>query len=150
MSKTLTEIRTAFLVARKERNADVSSFLSTIIGEIEAGAKMIDGEKVVVEESVIAILKSFEKKNTEFANVMIEKALAVPEKVLHERDLILSFLPKQLEDGEIHMILLRSGAEKNMGALMKYLKENYAGRYDGKQASRLVKEILDGPVFQQF
>lgn len=144
MSETLTEIRIQFLDSRKARDTETSAFLSTIIGEIESGMKMIDGVKTVSEEDVVKILKSFEKKNAEFL-------AAVPgnEKSLKEKAIIESFLPKQLADHELHMILLRyypKDGEWSMGAMMKFLKDNYAGQYDGKTASQEVKKILDvGP-----
>ena len=31
---------------------------------------------------------------------------------------------------------------KDMGAVMSWLKDNLAGRYDGKMASTLVRELL--------
>ena len=33
---------------------------------------------------------------------------------------------------------------KIMGVIMKWLKDNYAGKYDGKMASKIVGELLNG------
>jgi uncharacterized protein YqeY len=137
MSDTLTLIRSKFLESRKARDTETSAFLSTIIGEIESNAKMIDGVKVVTEEGTVKVLKSFEKKVVEFLLVVPENA-----KSLREREIIESFLPKQLSETEILDILEKSGTEKVMGSLMKYLKDNYAGSYDGKTASKVVKGMI--------
>jgi uncharacterized protein YqeY len=137
MSDTLTKIRTHFLDSRKARDTETSAFLSTIIGEIESNAKMVDGIKVVTEEDVVKVLKSFEKKTIEFLLVVPENAKSLKEKAIIE-----SFLPKQLNEQEILDILEKSGTEKVMGSLMKYLKDHYAGQYDGKTASKVVKGML--------
>jgi uncharacterized protein YqeY len=139
MSETLTKLRIEFLDRRKARDTETAAFLSTIIGEIESNAKMVDGMKVVTEEDVVKVLKSFEKKTVEFLNIVPDSA-----KSLKEKEIIESFLPKQLTEQEILDIITQSGTDKNMGAMMKYLKDNYAGTYDGKTASKVVKEIVSG------
>ena len=51
------------------------------------------------------------------------------------------FLPKMMSENEIKNAIQASGSN-NIGGIMKYLKENYNGLYDGKIASKLIKEIL--------
>jgi len=33
-------------------------------------------------------------------------------------------------------------SNKNIGSIMKFLKENYAGKYDGQEASKIAKERI--------
>jgi uncharacterized protein YqeY len=56
-----------------------------------------------------------------------------------------TFLPKQLSGEEIGAIVTQLRAADpalNMGGVMKVLKEKYAGQYDGKVASDLVKKMF--------
>lgn len=55
-----------------------------------------------------------------------------------------AFLPKQLSAEEIGAIvadLRASDPSMNMGGVMKILKERYAGQYDGRVASDIVKKL---------
>jgi len=56
-----------------------------------------------------------------------------------------AFLPKQLSADELSKIvsdLRAADAGLNMGGVMKLLKERYAGQYDGRTASDLVKKAF--------
>ena len=59
-----------------------------------------------------------------------------------------AFLPKQLSpdevDAAINDVIAKSGADciKDMGKVMGFLKENYAGRMDFSRVSGSVKERL--------
>ena len=59
--------------------------------------------------------------------------------------LVLSrYLPVPLSDDELSSaikIMIDAG-NTNVGAIMKALKEQYGGRYDGKKASELAKTLL--------
>lgn len=55
-----------------------------------------------------------------------------------------AFLPKQLSAEEIGVIvadLRATDPSMNMGGVMKVLKERYAGQYDGRVASDIVKKL---------
>ncbi len=61
-----------------------------------------------------------------------------------ERAILARYLPSQLEDGELANLVrswLTEG-QNSMGAVMTRLKERYAGQYDGKRASEIVRTIL--------
>lgn len=67
-----------------------------------------------------------------------------------ELEILQTWLPKQLSQAElaevIGKIITATGAvgNRDMGKVMKELSANYAGRYDGKEASTLVREMLSG------
>lgn len=136
----LETIKADFIEARKARDAVRVSFLSTLIGEIESAAIIINGSKMVPEEIVIATLKSFEKKSNEF--------MAIPnvdgetlKKVIAEKAWTLSYLPRQLTEEDLRKIFSDLD-HSNMGLMMKHLKDNFAGQYDGKMASTVAKEFV--------
>ena len=57
-----------------------------------------------------------------------------------EKEILEVYLPKQLSKEELTEII-KSLNTKNMGDIMKNLKENHAGLYDGKMASEIVKSL---------
>jgi uncharacterized protein YqeY len=63
------------------------------------------------------------------------------EKEMEEMNVMSEFLPKMMSEDELKEVIQASGCN-NIGAVMKYLKEKYNGLYDGKMASRLIKEVL--------
>lgn len=60
-----------------------------------------------------------------------------------EIEILEYYLPKQLTDFELEEIinsLIKDGSDK--GAIMKYLKDNVAGQYDGKKAASIIDLLL--------
>jgi uncharacterized protein YqeY len=141
MSNTLIKLRDRFLEARKARDASISALLSTIIGEIESKAVLEDGVKTVKEEITVQVLKAFVKRNEEFAAMTSDEELSFS--LACEKVFITNFLPQQLSEPEIKAILIGTGIVE-LGRMMAYLKEHYAGCYDGKIASRVAREVVQG------
>lgn len=56
-----------------------------------------------------------------------------------------NFLPKQLSSEELEKIIVHlkeSTPGVALNLVMKHLKDNYAGQYDGKSASEIAKRVL--------
>ena len=74
--------------------------------------------------------------------------LDLAEKEKAELDIIAEFLPQQMNDDELLVVVRDSIAEvgastpKDMGKVMGVLVPKIAGKADGKKASGLVKELL--------
>jgi uncharacterized protein YqeY len=67
------------------------------------------------------------------------------EKLNAEIAIIEVFLPKQLSADELEKVLLEHKAATPgaaMSTAMKFLKEKYAGQYDGKSASEIAKRVF--------
>ncbi len=75
---------------------------------------------------------------------------ALAKREAEEIDVIRTFLPRQLEEGEltqaVRSVLEEIGAVglKDMGRTMAVLKERYTGRMDFTKASAVVKAALNG------
>ena len=58
------------------------------------------------------------------------------------------YLPNSLTDEELSDIIFTEVKKigeispKMMGSIMKFLKDNYFGRFDGKKASEMIKNVL--------
>jgi uncharacterized protein len=56
-----------------------------------------------------------------------------------------NFLPKQLSSEELEKIIVtlkESSPGLALNVVMKHLKDNYAGQYDGKSASEIAKRVV--------
>jgi hypothetical protein len=125
----IEQIRQDQLAARKARDTINASLLTTLLGEVGIVAKNA-GRVDATDEEVIATIKKFVKNNE-----------SIPDgarNVTHDAELhtLEAYLPKQLSRDELITIKGTRGFA-NKGEWMKFLKENYAGRYDGKMASEV-------------
>lgn len=133
------QLRADLNTARKAREADKVAVYSTVVGEMLANAVLKNGEKVVEDEAAQAVLKKTIKGLDELLS------FGANEKATAERVLLAAYLPKQMNEVELRQVIQRSIEEgaSNMGAIMSYLKANYAGQYDGKLASTVAKQLFE-------
>jgi uncharacterized protein YqeY len=137
----MQRIKTEQLEARKKKDVIKASLLTTLIGEATAIGKN-DGNRETTDAEVVAMVKKFLKN--------IEETLKVADtfQAREERLILLELLPTQLAEQELKttvwLLATEVGATtpKDMGKVMKVLKERYDGRYDGALASKLIKEML--------
>lgn len=148
----LNTIKAAQLHARKERDAVTSALLTTLIGDAVMVGKN-NGNRESTDSEVIATIKKF-ITNTKETLRLVQKGtpLATTEQ-LHNQELQLTdeleilerFLPKQLSLDELNTVVegiiaeLKPSSIKDMGKVMKVLKERYDGAYDGALASNMIK-----------
>lgn len=141
--------------ARIARDKRVTAVLSTLIGDAQTKAKNAQVEKLD-DGAMTALINSF-IKNQNITLDALEKITEESDTVLRSRDfvrqdiaLLQSFLPQQLSESELQSIVsmfvlgfLSAGeAMPQMGVVMNHLKTKYAGRYDGKLASAVVRTAL--------
>lgn len=117
-------LKNAILTSDKE----VKSILRVLIGEMDREGKVLSDERI------IAIIKK-----------MIENAKIVGN--LNEVAILETYLPKQLTEEQISglvtaLIFQNNYTIKDMGKIMNELKSKYAGQYDGKLASQIIKDLL--------
>lgn len=137
-------IKAAQITARKARDPS-ASLLTTLIGEAEMVGKNAGRE--VTEQEVIAVIKKFIKNLDETIRYAGDYRDAVAaDKAWAEKTILEQFLPKQLSEAEIRVLIsdfLDAGEKRpNMGEIMKYMKTNYEGLYDGVLVSKIAKELV--------
>lgn len=136
----LDKIRADQLAARKNREADKASLLTTLIGEAAMKGKN-SGNRESTDSEVEEVIRKFLKGNRENMAIAGDRRDGDwCDRLDAEREVLESYLPKQLSVDEIRAKI--QGQEKSKPALMKYLKENFAGLYDGKAASQVVDEYI--------
>ena len=117
----------------KEKNTLKRTALSSLLGELDNKSKNpTDAEVISVIKKMIENNKTI---NCEDENVYLEVYLPT---MLSEQKLydIISCFVVGLKDGGVDLSM------KNMKDVMSYLSENYAGQYDGKQASTIARKLL--------
>lgn len=154
----LTTIKASSLQARKEKNTVVSSLLTTLISEAAAIGKN-NGNRETTDTEVIIIIKKFINNANETKNFVHTAAQNAREPLngpdhqqldalTKEIEILNSFLPTQLTQEQLNHVIIElissTGAMsiKDMGKVMKALKEKHEGTYDGAQASTLIKQNL--------
>lgn len=150
---TLMErIRADQLQARKKHDDVAAGLLTALIGESVMVGKNA-GNRESTEEEVTATVQKFLKNARETQRILSEQnqprqptAEYTPlDKLNREIMLLEDYLPQQMTAVELREIVVAIRTENpsaNMGVIMKHLKDNFAGRYDGKVASQVVKDVL--------
>lgn len=144
----LVELKTQQLNARKAKNKLEATLLTTLLGEVVNVAKR--NNSLISEELIQKTCVKFIKG----AEIVIESSKPDSEAradAQAEISILENFLPKQLTDEELEVIIKNiitefssSGANYSMGQVMGTLKNRVGGQYDGKKASQLVKANISG------
>jgi uncharacterized protein YqeY len=126
-------IQTDKLNARKTKNKEELTILTTLLSEIEAFGKT-NGNRDTTEDEAIKIIQKF-KKNAEetmklSGNKNIKKEISIYDR----------YLPTLMTTDELKVIITNSKLT-NIGEIMKYLNQNYKGKFDGKEASIIAKTL---------
>ena len=145
MSVMIEQIKEALTKARKTKNKDVA-FLATLHAEIINVGKN-NGNRSTTNEEALKVIKKMYDTAQEVKKLAKNRPEAVA-KADHEIAILQQFLPKQLSEQELKTIIQQIINEKHidgkkaMGAVMKILKDQYNGQYDGKLASQIVKQCV--------
>jgi uncharacterized protein len=139
-----TQIQDALNRARKERDRHRTLVLSTTLSEVRNQEIHEGGE--AGDETVREVVARAVKQRREAAELMRSggrEELARREE--EEAAILAEFLPPPLEEPEVRAMIreiVADGADQ-MGPVMGRLMPRIKGRFDGKEANRLVREELE-------
>lgn len=96
-------------------------------------------------ESLTVVQREVKKRHE--AIQFAEQASRAEEKAKLQAEIAIleGFLPKQLSSEDLEKIIVgvkETTPGASMPIIMKHLKDNYAGQYDGRSASEIVKRVL--------
>ncbi len=119
--------------------------IRALLSEIQYEEMNKSVDELPANDTVVILQREMKKRQEaigfeEQANRQEEKA-----KLQNEIAIIETFLPNQMGADDIERVLNEFKAATPGAALngaMKFLKENYAGQYDGKSASEIAKRVL--------
>ncbi len=138
----LEQVRADVIGAMKAGERDVAGALRLLVSELQRDAKEGAGDE-------LAVLRREHKRRLEAAT-QFEHAnrLDLASKEQAEAVMIARYLPPDLSDGQLDEIIAEAinetGASgpKDMGAVMKAVKDRAGGLVDGKRASDAVRAAL--------
>jgi uncharacterized protein YqeY len=135
------EMKDAMKAKDKPRLETIRGLLSAIQYE-----EMNKGVEDLPEATIVSVLQTEVKKRKESLDFAQQNDRTdMIESLNTEIAVIEKFLPSQLNQEELEKIvagLIEGSPEANMGQIMGALKSEYAGQYDGKLASQVVKAAL--------
>lgn len=139
----IQQIQQDQLACRKARNELKTSLLTTLLAEAAAVGKK-NGNRESTDDEVIAVIKKFISNVDLF---LAQPGLDDDKRVslLLEKATLSQYLPTQLSEEEIVGRLserVKANASETMATLMKFMKESFAGQYDGKVASKVAADVL--------
>lgn len=149
----LFELKKEKMKAAKNNDLVRKNLLSVILGNIDNSGKLKKenaDEKAIVSDALNAMFKQLKKAKDEFGNLDSSNQTSVTvdyiEQVNAELTIIQEYLPEQLSEAELELIIDKLISENNIdlsekssfGKLMRLLKETGVS-FDGSIASKLIK-----------
>ncbi|MDT8370111.1 MAG: GatB/YqeY domain-containing protein [Longimicrobiales bacterium] len=143
MNALKQKIQSDLVEARKARDRRRTECLSMTLSEIrnreiEVGAELDD-------EAVQGVVQKAVKQRRDAAGQMRAGGRdELAEREEAEVEVLLAYLPEELDDDAVRAIirdLIAEGADQ-MGPLMGTLMSKISGRFDGRRAQELVREML--------
>ena len=123
----------------QRENPVVYTLLGTIIGEIDR--LPIPRTEKPSEDQIYKIIKKMHDSVADMLSYNSDNA-----QYQEEYNYLKDFIRVQLSESELEIIVsdfILGNSTAKMGDIMKHLKDNYAGQYDGKLASKVVNFILN-------
>jgi len=138
-----TRIQEDLNAARKGRDKLRVLVLSTLRSEIRN--QEIDGGEEIDDDGVIGVVSRAIKQRRDAADQMRSAGRTeLAEQEEAQAGVLQEYLPEALSEEEVRAMIrevVADGAEQ-MGAVMGRLMPRIRGRFDGKEANRLVREEL--------
>jgi uncharacterized protein YqeY len=139
------KIRADWKAARLSGDRVRATALGTLVGEIQTQEKKTNPARTLRDDEVLATVRKFAANAQETAQALQERGRSDEARAsLLEAEMFSAYIPAMMTEQEIidfARTRIASGA-KNMGEVMKALQSDCAGRYDGRIASALVKELF--------
>ena len=134
----------------KEKDSNSINTLRLIKSAIKDKEILVRGKQDALKDSdILSLLQSLVKQRKDSIEAF-EKANRndLIENELNEIKIIEIFLPKQMDEDETTLVIKNIIQENNytsikeMGALMKIIKENYTGKIDMGLVGKIAKSLL--------
>lgn len=136
----LNKLKKDRMIAMKDGDARTKEILTVFVGDLESDEKR--GKEITDGFIVKALKKASDNAKENYK-------LTGDVKFMDEVSVLEKYLPKQMNEEELSQCIeaiiqdeFEQGRESNIGTVMKSLKEDYDGQFDGKLASQLAKQKL--------
>ena len=141
----LETIKNDITLLRKAKSKFALSIVTTLYGEASMVGKS-NGNRESTDAEVVQVVKKFIKNIQE----TLVKVKLSEEKIYdmeYEVEILSKYLPQQLTAEELTVLITQLISDKcyslpkDMGKVMKHLSTEYAGRFDGRVASDIIKRM---------
>ena len=136
-------LRSDLVEARKSRDKFRTVLLSTLLSDVRN--REIDGRSELDSEGVQEVVSRAIKQRRDAAEQMEAGGRAdLAEKETAEAEILKVYLPPPMTEDDVRVLVrqaVQDGAEE-MGPLMGRIMPQIRGRFDGKEANRIVREEL--------
>jgi len=137
--------------ALKARDETRVGVLRMLLAKVKDQQIQQGRDRSLSDDQVVQVLASYAKQRTESA-ASFEQAgrLDLRDKELREREIVLGYLPPQLDDDAIRAVLRQVVAEtgatsmRDLGKVMGPAMSRLHGRAEGGRVQKLVRELLGG------
>ena len=143
----LTQINIDLKKAMQEKDKDLLKVLRAL--KSAAQYLKLELKKELSEEEVLSVFKIQVKQRQQAAELYIQGGRPeLAEIENREIDMIKVYLPEELSEAELEkevseaLVHLNAESMKDMGIVMKYLKEKLGSNADGKSLSAIVRREL--------
>ena len=143
----LTRINVDLKKAMQKKDKDMLKVLRALKSAVQY--KKLEQKKDLSDEEIISVFKIQVKQRQQAAELYIQgerPELAEIEK--KEIEIIKAYLPEEISEAELEkevgnaLVHLNAESMKDMGIMMKYLKEKLGSNVDGKSLSAIVRREL--------
>jgi uncharacterized protein YqeY len=143
----ISKIQADMRSGMKSKNADLVSTIRLLLAAIKQ--QEIDKREQLTDSDVLTIVEKLVKQRRESIQIYTEAGrndLASKESA--ELEILTTYLPKQLSDEEVELIIqetlssLDAREPKDMGKVMAALKTQLSGKADLSRVSTRVRELL--------
>ena len=138
--------------AVRQKNKETISTLRLVLAAMkdrDIVARSKGNNDGITEDEISLMLQTMIKQRTESAKIFFEAGRNdLAEKEENEISIISDFLPKQLTNNEILIVIEKTIEEteaksmRDMGKIMGLIKQRYAGKCDFSEVSKIVKDTL--------
>jgi uncharacterized protein YqeY len=141
----LETIRLQSVEARRAKDSVRATLLVTLFAEAARVGKDAGNRETTDEETQKVVRKFLKGVDESLAVLKDEAARAL---ALAEKSILESFLPQRITGAPLQAVVaeivasLPDKSAKQMGLVMRSLKERLSGAYDGAEATALVKTAL--------
>ena len=143
----LTRINIDLKKAMQEKDKEMLKVLRALKSAVQY--QKLENKKELSDDEIISVFKIQVKQRQQAAELYIQGARPeLAEIENREIDIIKVYLPEELSEAELEkevseaLVHLNAESMKDMGSVMKYLKEKLGSNADGKSLSAIVRREL--------
>ncbi len=138
----LDEIKKANMLALKNKDQNARAVYSVVMTKamLETVRKRESNEQFTDVDMIKIIQKTIKELTDESESYLKANNPAQAENINKQKDIISVYLPQMMSEEEIKNVILAL-PDKSIPSVMKYFKQNYAGKVDMSLVNKVLKSL---------